>query len=83
MAIFFGKISKIFTKFSSKMPRFDWAQRALSAYFRLHIRFVLRHPAPFVLVPLLATALLGIGLLWLPDALVKVQRMNPKFGNAR
>uniref|UniRef100_A0A914GW48 Uncharacterized protein n=1 Tax=Globodera rostochiensis TaxID=31243 RepID=A0A914GW48_GLORO len=51
--------------------RLDFLERALSRCFSAHIRIVTLRPAPFLLLPLISSALLSIGLLRLLDALVK------------
>ncbi|KAL3074453.1 hypothetical protein niasHS_015283 [Heterodera schachtii] len=60
-------------------------QRALSRCFSSHIRFVLLRPVPFVLLPLLSSALFSLGLLRLSDALLKdnLELYTPTNARAR
>ncbi|KAL3102567.1 hypothetical protein niasHS_000895 [Heterodera schachtii] len=60
-------------------------QRALSRCFSSHIRFVLLRPVPFVLLPLLSSALFSLGLLRISDALLKdnLELYTPTNARAR
>ncbi|KAL3113363.1 hypothetical protein niasHT_018978 [Heterodera trifolii] len=60
-------------------------QRALSRCFSSHIRLVLLRPVPFVLLPLLSSALFSLGLLRISDALLKdnLELYTPTNARAR
>jgi hypothetical protein len=59
------------------MRSFDCIEKPLSNLFRRHGAYITKHPAPFVIFPVLFTLIMSMGMLYLDDVIDPIYLFTP------